>query len=246
MAALRRQAWPTAVAGALVGLVLAGVLGGVRTGTFWSEVRVALDPTQVGVSVGERASTVTLDSEAQVVTSAGVIDPVADRLSFPDGSVGLREALTVGAVPNSRILVLRVSTGSSTLAEHTIDALTDEFLAARSEAASQRAAAAVRVLDGQVEEVTGQLTVLRAARTVEDSATESLPLTQERVLGEQLTALQGELASVQATTGAAGATVVDRRSGEEPRTVLLVSGTLLGLLVALVARWSSASRRRRT
>jgi hypothetical protein len=241
----RRRGAATAVLGLAVGLAVAVSLGGLRPGAYWAEQRLAVAAAPVGVGRDDRVISVTLDSEVQVLTSSEVLEPVAQQVRFPGGTEGLREALGVTAVPNTRILVLRVTTPSSPLSRETVQVLASQFLAQRETAAEDRTAAAERVLGRQVQEVSGQLALLRAGRVSDDPLAVAAPLTQERLLAEQLSRLQAEIAAVTAAEGTAGSDVVAERSGAEPRTVLVVSGGMLGMLGGLLVHWSERRGPRR-
>jgi len=169
-----------------------------------------------------------------------VLTRAADAVRFPGGAVGLRDSLDVSALPNTRVLVVRVTDVDRDRAVRACREVVDEFLRTRAAAEVARAAAATAALTAQIDDVLADLTLLTAADPGADPEA-GAGETGETVAADDATAalydrlalLREELRIASASASAAPGTVVS--AADAPATGVrpgaagaLLSGLLLG------------------
>lgn len=213
--------------------------------------RFAVTPQDVTLQTIEqstRRQLVSLDSDAQVLSSTRVLDRAASAAGVPGGSAELRDRLGVSALPNSRVLIVSVAHPEPAAAVELATAIVDAFLADRAESGERRVEAARSDLEQQLEIVSERLAVLRSSNPLAGEIVLPDQLAEEQELSEQVTALQGELVSAAATASDAGVVIVPARitdPGSRPMAVATVSsGLLLGAGAGLGVSVARTPRRR--
>ncbi|KRF13762.1 hypothetical protein ASG90_13050 [Nocardioides sp. Soil797] len=201
--------------------------------TFAAESRVLVPPEQEYAIRG--ANNETMDTIAQLAYSEDVTDAV--RHAAGRASADSRQVLSVAAIPNTRILVLRVTAHSAADARSGVDAAADELIEARSrmlDARRRRAVQELKVRTRAAAKGLGQITHAMSQPNV--SASPTLVLDHART---QLAYDAGEsnddfVGAVAADTDAG--TVI--RASEARRltddwNLSVTTGGLLGLLAGL-------------
>lgn len=224
------------VLGALIGTVLFFGQPGVSTAV----TTIVVTPQEVSPGVDlERPNLISLDSDAQVLTSVRVLGRAAQATGFPGGIEALERETVVSAIADSRVLVVRVSDVRPELAVAAAAAIADEFLRVRADAANVRGEAARARLEEQVGSVSDRLVALRAPASASAGVLLTGELIEEQELTDTLSELQAELART--VTGAADpgrivlpATVLGP-PGRPMGLATLASGALLGAVVGLGA-----------
>lgn len=226
----RRNRW-LLVVGVLVGALCGGAVFLQQPVVSTAVTRIALTPQESspGADLG-RPRLISLDSDAQVLTSVQVLSVAAAAAGYPGGFEALEEATSVSAIADTRILVLRVTDVSVERATAAADAIAAEFLRVRGESGTLRADGARARLQEQVASVSDRLVVLRA------SAAGGVLLAgdelEEGELIASLGALQAELARNVTTAADPGRVVLPatvlRPGGRPMGLATLASGALLG------------------
>lgn len=245
----RHRKWTIALA--LVGLGVSILLVVNQPLLYTARSRLAVTPQDVTLQTIEestRRQLVSLDSDAQVLSSTRVLDRAATATGVPGGITELRDRLGVSALPNSRVLIVSVAHPEPATAVELAAAVVDAFLADRAESGERRVEAARADLEQQLESVSERLAALRASNPLGDEIVLSGQQAEEQQLSEQVTALQGELVRAAATAGDAGVVIVPARitaAGSRPMAVATVSsGLLLGAGAGLGVSVARTARRR--
>ena len=221
-----------------LGLLVGGVLF-VRQPTISTAVaRIAVTPQEVSPGVDlERPTLISLDSDAQVLTSVRVLSRAAESTEYPGGFEGLEQDTAVSAIADSRVLVLRVSNVQPELAISAATAIADEFLRVRADAANVRGEAARARLAEQVGRVSDRLVVLRGTAEASGGILLTGQQIEEQELTASLSALQAELARTVTSAADPGRVVLPatvlRPAGRPMGLATLASGALLGAAAGL-------------
>jgi capsular polysaccharide biosynthesis protein len=201
-----------------------------------TRVVVSLLPTGTE-TVGQNVS---VDSDAQVLTSTRVLQAATENTAYPGGAEGLREHTIVRALPNSRVLELLVSDTSPTRAQGAASAIAREFLRIRQATADSRLEESRATLQARIDDLSAQIaSVLRVAPAGQEGRTQLVG--EHRDLLTELDELQrasAELSSKYTAAGFVAEPATLRDDGYRP-AVESARGTggLIGLLVALIIGW---------
>lgn len=227
----------------LASCLLVGAAGGglalLDQPTMYTAVtRIVVTPQESSPGVElERPRLISLDSDAQVLMSVRVLDRAAEASGFPGGFDGLDAATAVTAIPDSRILVVRVSDVNAARAVAAASSIADEFLRVRAAAAELRAEAARATLEQQVNSVSSRLFALRETASVSGGLLLFGQQLEERELTATLAELQAELARTVLSAADPGSVVTPAqvlRPGGRPMGLgTLASGILLGGVLGL-------------
>jgi uncharacterized protein involved in exopolysaccharide biosynthesis len=236
----------------VTGLVL-GLVFAISQPVVYSAVsRIALTP-QEAVAAPEpdvgAPRLVSLDSDAQLLASTSVLAAAAASLSFPATADALAEELIVSAVPNSRVLIVRLEDSVAAHALEATDAIVTAFLTARAAAAESRSSAARASLTTQIDDVTERLVELQGGAGT-GSISFLADQLEERQLNAQLDDLRAALAALptaEADPGLVVSPARQRGAGQRPMAAgTVAAGVLLGLVSGLGLAWlSDRSRPRR-
>lgn len=251
----------------VVGLAVLGLLVGIaivmqQPVLYTARSRVAVSPQDVTVQSdaqsdqsgtaelevsASRRQLLSLDSDAQVLSSTRVLRAAIDASGLPIEVADLRERLDVSAIPSSRVLVVAVSHPDRVVAVELTDAVVAAFLLDRSTSAERRVEAARAGLEEQIAAVSEQLASLRVGGSSEMLDPRRRAAEQE--FSERVTALQNELVRAAATAGDAGEVVVPARivgaPGRPMAVATVASAVLLGAAVGMVSAAVGARRIRR-
>lgn len=245
----RHRRWIVALA--LVGVGVGILLVVNQPLLYTARSRVAVTPQDVtlqSIEESTRRQLVSLDSDAQVLSSTRVLGRAATATGVPGGITELRDRVGVSALPSSRVLIVSVAHPDPAAAVELTTAVVDAFLADRAESGERRVEAARADLEQQLESVSERLAVLRASNPLGDDVVLPSQQAEEEELSEQVTALQGELVRAAATAGDAGVVIVPARitaAGSRPMAVAtLSSGLLLGAGAGLGVSVARTARRR--
>lgn len=243
---VRRRLVPLVVC-VLIGVGVAAVLL-VRVPTSYvAATRVVLTAYEAApTSENARPRLISPDSDAAVLASVPVLDRAADRTGYPGGAEALAERLAVGAVSNSRILVVRVPDEDPDRAVATAEAVVEEFLALRGAAAQTRADSSRASLEVAIAAVSERLADIRNVADGGLGSTERQA--EEERLADQLSALQRAVARSITTAQDPGfvvtpAAIIDP-AGPPAGLAVLATGALLGVVVGLGAAALLDQRRR--
>lgn len=190
--------------------------------------RVLVPATELVPVPGVRAST--LDSEAELVRSAGVIEEVAEMVGVPEEEV--RRSLDVSAEPNTRVLLVTYRSGSAETAMLGAETAVAAFVQRREGLLN---AAGVRMQE-RYEQRQSELEVLqRTLRTaVLATPSERLQIVLADIEGEwsSVNAVLETLTDGTAQARAISGAVIDSDGGLA--VVRVASGLALGLLVGIL------------
>ncbi|MDP9394694.1 MAG: hypothetical protein M3Q27_10810 [Actinomycetota bacterium] len=218
----------------LVVLLGAGLGGGYAASlppAYVSSVSVVSEPipTVVGTTQAGVERVLTIDTDAELATSGAVVAEAAELSGWPGGAQDLARSVRVTAVPNSRVMRILVTGSDPRRASTAAQALAEEFLRLRGEAATQRLEVGRKVVNDQIQELLRQTAARRAVtrqRIGQDAALQP----ELRELRRRLLRFGGEVGGGYVAEPAR----VPRRPVREKAIVATVSGALLGLLAAVV------------
>lgn len=226
-----------ALTGGLVGAVL--VTSG--PAVFVAQTMVEVPPRPTGADVDpDRPRLVSLDSDAQVLSSGAVLSEAAAVSEFPGGAGALAGSLGVSAIPNSRVLIVRVTHDNRATALRACGAIVAEFLESRAQAEREREATAVALLNEQLTDALDQLAALRANTRPDDPAP-ALGLAEDVQL-VRLRTLQEDLRRVATAGTTAPGTVLAPPVAPSDGARPMASATVLsGLIIGVGAGIGTAS-----
>lgn len=242
----------------LLGATVGGVVVALTPPLYVAQAKVAVTAQPTGADLDpDRPRLVSLDSDAQVLSSSAVLARAAETSAFPGGASALADKLGVSAVPNSRVLIVRVSHPDRDVALRASGAVVDAFLSTRAETDRARADAAADTLGLQIDDVLARLVALQASAatgsTDPSRATSVVELADEELA--RLAELEAELRRVTSAGSAAPGTVVAPpdapAGGARPMApATAVAGILIGAATGVTAAgaglpaWLSARTRR--
>lgn len=177
-------------------------------------------------------STSTLDSEAQLVRSEKVITAVAEELDVPNMVV--RNGLSVGAEPNTRVLLIKYESDTAETAKLGAETIVATFMLERKsllEASSQRV---------QERYTRRELALEALQRSLRESVLATPSERLQVVLADiqaQWTSVLGVLAATDDTAQASAISVAVIDSPRGGAMVRVASGLALGLLIGIPLTW---------
>lgn len=211
-----------ALTGALLGVATDAVLGS----TFVATQRVLVPTAELSPVPGVRSST--LDAEAVLATSDGVVSSISLALDIPVHEA--REALSIGAEPNTRVMLVTYRADSAEDARQGVEAAASTYLSER-EAHLQATADAVRVRytnwRGALDEV------YRESRPFAESTQSAQSWgTLNRISREwaQVSGVLSDSDDIASARAVSNIQVVEATSG---RTVRIASGLAIGALLGV-------------
>ncbi|MDQ6873661.1 MAG: Wzz/FepE/Etk N-terminal domain-containing protein, partial [Actinomycetota bacterium] len=255
---LRRRKWIIAlglVLGLAAGLAALRVLP--KTYTATTSVLVSATPLPDAQIVGSRTSgDINLDTESQLVTSSDVATLAAKAMKSKDSIDTLIGNVKVAVPPNTNVLSISYDAANPKSAQQWSHAFAKAYL-------DNRAALSTAAVAVQVKDLTAQLTT--ASNSLAQASTKAAGLASnspEKVaiqaqvtrLTAALSSLDTSLSKLQSTPITPGrilsdATLPTKPSNPNPLVVLsagVMSGLLLGLLLALVRDRTDKKVRRST
>lgn len=192
-----------------------------------------------GVSGVRGESSVSVDTEAEVLRSATVAQAAAENLDGRMSAEALQQSLTVTVPSNSQVLVAAVRAPSALTARDAANALATAYLTQRRQSAEDQLRAAVTALTAQREDAGKRLTEVAgklAGLEPTDAAGRALLEAQRAVVVEQLGDINNQLLALDVQDGLVrGGRIVSRATvPTEPVTpgllLLMAAGGGLGLL----------------
>ena len=204
---------------------------------------VAVTPQPTGAQIDpDRPSLVSLDSDAQILSSGDVLTRAAATSGFTGGADALAESLDVSARPNSRVLIVRVTSDDRDSAVAACAAVVDEFLQTRAATETQRAQATAAKLSAEIASVLDGLSALDTAvpgdsTDAATSASAASQLARDQQLA-RLADLEDQLRVVTTAATALPGTITSAASapasGARPMAgATVASGLLLGALTGV-------------
>jgi capsular polysaccharide biosynthesis protein len=236
-AGFAKRQWVLIADGILAGVLAVAIYLITTPVGYQGDVTVMLNALPGVVGDGSAGSAeISVDSDAQVATSARVLKAAAARVHYPGGDSALAEKLHLTARPNSRVLTIAVRANTSALARDTADAIAAELLRVRGRDFSARLKNQRTALNRQIKVVATELAIIAPA-----SADETMPATPEaKALLSQLSALQLQSAELDGQAADPGLVTAPARAGPSGRSGLqakLASGAMIGLLAGLAMAW---------
>lgn len=242
---------------ALVLGIVVGLAGGLAFATFapkkyTATSRVLVTPTGVDLqsqaSGGRTVDSINLDTEAQLVTSAAVVQgatvlyPALTRRSFED----LVKDTSVTVPPNTTVLSIAYSDDSAAAAQAGANAFATAYLDDRQKEADDR-------LNRQLTSAqTNVATLTKDLQTLTDRISKprnlTLVTTQVALLKNQISSVNDQiigLDNIQITPGRVVAAATRPTGPSSPsRLISLASGFAIGLLLGLFGAWWLTKHRR--
>lgn len=242
---LRRHWWVIG-AGALVGLLAAAVVMGMRTPVYEATAQVLVRPVDLPHAPTSGRDRVNLDTEAQVVRSLVVAERARAAVRSAQPADALARAVSVTVPPNSQILDITFAAPTAAQAQVGAAAFAAAYLEQRRGEARQRVDAERKALDGQIASATKRLdAIVRQLARIggQSSAERERALADRTILTDEIRGLneaRNPLVSGHIDPGeviSAPGLPTDRSA---PSTALylgsgVAGGLLLGLAAAAVA-----------
>lgn len=238
-----RRGWRAILLGALIGVLLGVAYFVLMPKTYSSTASVLVYDIE-GLStsaVGERtpSGSVNLDTEAQLITSADVLDGVLDETGDAFDADTLSDMVSVSVPPNTTVLAITFAADTPARAQQGASAFAKAYLDNRSENARS-------VIDTQVDNYnesvsTVQAEIRRLSRSLAGeqpgSAAYLTIQSQIQVQTSQLSTLRQNIDAVRGTAINPGRVIKQAAEPSRPtspnRQVALASGFALGLLGGL-------------
>lgn len=246
---------------AFVLAVLLGLIGGLlvaklSTKSYTATAAVLVSATGVDTGTtatnGRTTGDINLDTEAQLVTSAGVLAgaTAADRGLDRYSTDHLLTSIAVTVPANTTVLQIAYTDRTPRLAQAGANALATAYL-------DNRQKVAAKLLGSEIQDVTASISALndslKSDLSLETKAPQGSPqrsyldlrigLTKSRILAEQQNLV--ELNSIQVTPGRVVSPATLPTSPSSPSLVLdLASGFAVGLILGLFAAWALTRFRR--
>jgi len=183
-------------------------------------------------------------TEEQLARSSQVVAAVSESLHNGTSPGEVREAVTAELLPDGTVLSIQYIDSSSARAAEGADAVASEYLAYRSQLAQSR----VETVAGQLSRRRVDLGALlvkankRLSSAAPGSSKEAQATSERQQLSLELDSLFSQLIAVTAidtTSGTILTSAADTTPTVSPRpSLVLVSGTLAGLLLGLVAAFA--------
>jgi uncharacterized protein involved in exopolysaccharide biosynthesis len=242
---LRRQ-WLVFLLCLLVAMGLAVAYLKVATKTYESTAAVLVTAPTSGSSQSAisqsnaAATTINLDTEAQMVTATPTLDGVAKTLHLSAADeANLVNDVSVTVPPSTEILDITYSAGSPKGAQDGAKAFADAYLAQRAASAQATLDAQAKALEAQIAPLNTQLaSLVKAAATLSPtSADASRNLAQQNAVNNQINTLNGQLSQLKTVTPTPGQIVIQPELPTSPsspnKLITLAAGLVLGLLAGL-------------
>lgn len=237
---LRR--WWIVLIGVALGLV-ASLLYARSNGPLYSSTSLVLvTPTDaLSASQSTGRNSINLDTEAQIVRSAGVAAAAKTLMRSSDSTATLLGSVSVSVPPNSQVLAIAYEAGTPKGAQGGSHAFAQAYLDQRASEVADQVKAQAATLTSQVSDlstllrkVTGQIASLPA-----NSSDRAYAQAQQTILSSQIMALNSRLAPLREATPTPGRIITDAPLPTSPSSpsqmIVLVGGLMLGLLLGLAA-----------
>ncbi len=240
-----RRGWRVILAGLAVGLLLgtAWYAAAPRTYAATASVLVTATGADTTSTVGERtvSEAVNLDTEAQILTSADVVDRVLEATGDAFPARGILDHVAVQVPPNTNVLDITVSADDPRTAQEGAQAFAEAYLANRTEVAEESLATSTSEYEQRLEAAQAQqaeLTVqLRAAEEAGDGETATGLRTRIQGVTAQIAALAQRLVETSSVVVTAGRVINAPERPSAPvspdRQLVLGSAAALGLLLGV-------------
>ncbi len=236
------------VIGLVVGALLALAVTAVMNKRYTATSRVLVTATGVDSTAqanGRTTGSINLDTEAQLVTSAGVIQSAEqayrplDDLTFE----AIVSDVSVQVPPNSSVLEIAFTADSAAMARSGANALAAAYLDDRQTNAQSlldrqesQARQTVASLSAQLDKVANQLAAQPARSTQRALLQTRIGILKNQINGENEQIVT--LGSIQITPGrVVTAASLPTHASSPSRTINTLSGAALGLLVGLFVAW---------
>lgn len=236
---VRRQ-WRIIAIGTAVGAVVGVFLALVLPKQYVSSATLALSPTPAdvgGVVSGRTSGQINLDTEAQLVRSAEVMDSVAEALGQQEQGTGLAKNVTVTVPPNTSIMTIAYRASDPETAQNGANATAESYLKNRRAVAEATGKFRADGLKASVAQLDKQIAAAKSTGA------------RDR-LEESRAQLIGQVAVIEAERVSPGRIVTKANapgSADSPNTaVVVISFTALGFIGGLLVAIVLDRRRRRT
>jgi capsular polysaccharide biosynthesis protein len=246
---LRRQWW-VVVSLACLGIALALAYTAVAPRVYSSTTSVLV--TQTGVVASDsstsRDATINLDTEAQLMTSTGIVQAAADELTWTGSLSDLEDRLSISVPPNTEILELAFRAPTAAQARAGAQAFADAYLADRQAGAEATVQSGRDSVQSQIDDLNKRLQeVTDTIATLPDgSAARAYNEAQASTLNNQLSSLSAELNQLDATSVTPGRVITQASLPSRPSSPDLKMNVLAGALVGLLLGIGLAVLRQRS
>jgi capsular polysaccharide biosynthesis protein len=235
---LRRQWW-VVVAALAVTLGLAFAYTAVASPEYTSTTSVLVTPIASPSDTASNprsASTINMDTEAQIITSTEVVTSAAQALGYAGGAQELAGRVTITVPPNTEILDISYAGPTASEARRGAEAFAAAYLANRESSAKSDVEAEQSSIQARINDVNARLVTATGAAAAQppNSAARAYNEAQASSLNNQLSGLSTELNALKAFTVSPGKVITKASlptSPSSPKLMLsLAAGALLGLL----------------
>lgn len=242
---LLRRRWRALLLGVTVGLVAALGYVVVTEPTYRSTASVLVTPAQSAspdALLGNQGSgdEISLDTEAQLVTSTGTVRLAAEALSGQVAADDLIPSVTIEVPPNTSVLQITFSAGTPTVARDGAQAFALAYLASRGQTAQDSVNAAIEALEKQAADLQTRLETAsaRVSSAQDGSVDEAIAQSDVSVLTDQLSSVTQTVSDLRSNAVTPGRIIVDAQlptNAVGPADALvLAAGLVLGLAAGLV------------
>lgn len=231
--------WYVVVIGLVLGLGASVVYAQHEGKQFTSTSLVLVSSTDALAQAGASNKAINLDTEAQIVKSAGIAT-AAGKLMQTDKLPGqLIKNLTVSVPPNSQVLAIAFTAPTAKGAQQGSHAFAQSYLDNRAASVASQVKTQTTVLAGQLSDlnkqlqtVTGQIVSLPSNSTARGFAE-----AQKTILTAQITALNARIAPLRSASPTPGQIITDAPLPNKPTSagpvIVIAGGILVGLLLGI-------------
>ncbi len=208
--------------------------------TYTAQAQVLVAPTgfdDAAPAASKSNSDVNLDTEAQVATSLEVAKEAKRLLKYDDDENHLLTHVTVSVPPNSGVLTIAFTDDEPGAAANGANLFAQAYLNQRTASAQANLARQMDAINKKVADLNKRNKVLLDQIPRSRGATRTYAVSQQKIVGRQITELTGRLGSLSTTTINPGRIISNASTPTGPSgpnvPLYLIGGLMAGLLVGL-------------
>ncbi len=231
--------WYIVVIGLVLGLVASLAYAQHAGPQYTSTSLVLVTSTDALTQATPSKSTINLDTEAQIVTSAGLASAAGKLMKTDLTPSQLVKNLTVTVPPNSDVLAIGYTAKTAKGAQEGSHAFAQAYLDNRAATVASQVKTQTTTLSAQVSDLSTQLKKVTAqiATLPANSTDRAYADAQKTILSSQIMALNSQLAPLREASPTPGQILTDAPLPGKPtspsKTIVIMGGLIVGLLIGL-------------
>jgi succinoglycan biosynthesis transport protein ExoP len=231
--------WYVVVIGLVLGLVASLAYSQHAGPEYTSTSLVLVTSTDALTQAGTTKNAINLDTEAQIVRSAGLATAAGKLMKTDEPPAQLIKNLTVTVPPNSDVLAIGYTAKTAKGAQEGSHAFAQAYLDNRTATVASQVKNSTTTLSAQVSDLSAQLKKVTAqiATLPPNSTDRAYADAQKTILSSQIMALNTQLAPLREASPTPGQILTDAPLPGHPtspsKMIVIIGGLLVGLLIGL-------------